>query len=473
MREWDAFDQELAEMTELPPEAVQAVTPWRMAMDRIVLGLCLTCFTLNFACLQYILPAIGTVNLYLGFRALRNNNRWFQFGFICSICKVILLSINLVLNATPYADILPVPRTILQAAATFLLFLSLREALRKAAAELGRASRKDPALWAMVWYLVILFLGLAWPEPGWLVWGAVMLAFICIIRALTQAAAELDDWGYAVHAAPVKISFARFQGLLYGSLLVLILLCSFFFGHVRLTGTPIRQTLDFPEIAATRGRLLDLGFPQEMLDCLPPEELEKLAGASACVFRPNDSDQRHDMEMDGHPFTASGTMVYLGDGTARFYVLAEYDDAITLYWQNLAEFRDSGVTRWDGACYLTYQKGGITHRTTVPVTEQMETLDNYFTGPFEETRIRARYSFPAGAKERTCLFVCSLQLSELDLSAPDAYYYHNCIVNFYRDRSPFRYPYQPFAGSGRSRDLAQYCQFFEFQLSDGGPPLIG
>lgn len=132
-----------------------------MSIGRIVLGLCLTCFTLNFACLQYILPAIGTANLYLGFRALRKNNVWFQFGWICSICKVTLLYLSLVLNATPYADIFPVSRTVLQAAATLLLFAALRQALRQAAAELGQTSQKDPVLWALLWYLLIIFLALS------------------------------------------------------------------------------------------------------------------------------------------------------------------------------------------------------------------------------------------------------------------------------------------------------------------------
>lgn len=467
MREWDAFDQELAEsLTELPPtqEAVRAVTPWRMSIDRIVLGLCLTCFTLNFACLQYILPAIGTVNLYLGFRVLRKNNPWFHFGFIFSICKVILLYINLVLNTTPYADILPVFRTVLQAAATLLLFAALRQALRQAAADLGQAPRKDPALWALLWYLVIIFLGLFWPEPGWLVGGGVIIALICIIRALSQVAAELDAWGYAVHAAPVKISTAQFQGLFYGSLLVLILSCTLFFQHIWLTGTVIEQNFDLPEIAA-QDRLVDLGFPREILEYLPPEELERLAGASACVSHPSDSDNQWGGQTNVLPFTTtSGAMVYLGDGTARFYVLAEYNNETDLFWQNLAEFTNSGTVRWDGACYLTYQRGGAVYRTSVPVTEQVETVDNFFTGPREETRIRARYSFPAGARHRTCLFVCTIQLWE-NPSMDTCYYYYDAIVSFYRDRFPLHYPYQVLSGgAGRSRDLAQYYQLFELQF---------
>ena len=50
MTQWDDFDCTLATaLSELPPseETVRDVTPWRTAMDQIILGLCLTCFTLN------------------------------------------------------------------------------------------------------------------------------------------------------------------------------------------------------------------------------------------------------------------------------------------------------------------------------------------------------------------------------------------------------------------------------------------
>ena len=46
-----------------PEDTVRDVAPWRAAMGRIVTGLCLTCFTLNFLYLQYLLPAIGIVQL--------------------------------------------------------------------------------------------------------------------------------------------------------------------------------------------------------------------------------------------------------------------------------------------------------------------------------------------------------------------------------------------------------------------------
>ena len=65
----DAFEALLAQsVDELPPEEIVAdVTPWRRAMERVLFGLALCMVTLNFWCLNYILPAIGTVLLCSAF----------------------------------------------------------------------------------------------------------------------------------------------------------------------------------------------------------------------------------------------------------------------------------------------------------------------------------------------------------------------------------------------------------------------
>ena len=74
--ERDRFDerieQELAGI--VPGEGIVGeVDPWRVPLGRIAAGLALTGITLNFLYLQYLLPALGIVLQYLGFRALRRS----------------------------------------------------------------------------------------------------------------------------------------------------------------------------------------------------------------------------------------------------------------------------------------------------------------------------------------------------------------------------------------------------------------
>ena len=82
MREndWNELEELLADsLPDLPPEEiVRSVTPWRRAMDRVLTGSALRAVTLSLFGLQYLLPALGTLLLLLGYRALRRENRFFS-----------------------------------------------------------------------------------------------------------------------------------------------------------------------------------------------------------------------------------------------------------------------------------------------------------------------------------------------------------------------------------------------------------
>ena len=98
----DAFEALLAQsVDELPPEEIVAdVTPWRRAMERVLFGLALCMVTLNFWCLNYLLPTIGTVLLLLGFRALRRENPWLGGCFVCAVLRAACVFPSLILNTT-------------------------------------------------------------------------------------------------------------------------------------------------------------------------------------------------------------------------------------------------------------------------------------------------------------------------------------------------------------------------------------
>ena len=69
------FDSMLeSTMSELPPEdIVSEVTPWKKSMHRVLIGLAMSSLTLNFWCLNYILPTIGFI-LMQGTEAEQHQN---------------------------------------------------------------------------------------------------------------------------------------------------------------------------------------------------------------------------------------------------------------------------------------------------------------------------------------------------------------------------------------------------------------
>lgn len=280
MNPWDNFDCTLANaLSDLPPsqETIRDVTPWRTAIDRIILGLCLTCFTLNFLYLQYLLPAVGAIQTYLGLRTLRNTNRWLHLSWYASICKAVLLYTDLILAATPWEPASALLKTVPSVICTLLLLLGLRQGLRQITRPFGE--RRDPVLWALVWYLVLMALALLRPEPGWPTAILLIAAFVLIIRSLCKVRDQLETCGYAVEAAPVCLSAERVLAAYLGSLALAVLLAAVLSCRTPLAGALVEQNFDSQETAAIRQELTDLHLPEAIVKALPPEDLARLSGA--------------------------------------------------------------------------------------------------------------------------------------------------------------------------------------------------
>ena len=141
-KEWESMDEMDFEcllensVSELPPEDVVAnVTPWKKAMNRVLIGMALSAITLNFLCLDYILPAIGMVLSILGFRTLRRENQWFGACFVITLLRAAYLLPSLILNTTiyhggVYASAIGSVLSVSNIGLLFALFFCLRSGLR-------------------------------------------------------------------------------------------------------------------------------------------------------------------------------------------------------------------------------------------------------------------------------------------------------------------------------------------------------
>jgi hypothetical protein len=87
------FDQQMIDhLSELPPseEEIRNTNPWSKPIGFITWGFILTTLHLNILYLQYILPTIGVVLIFLGSRSLRNENKYFKTAWVLSIVKLLL-----------------------------------------------------------------------------------------------------------------------------------------------------------------------------------------------------------------------------------------------------------------------------------------------------------------------------------------------------------------------------------------------
>lgn len=280
----DAFEALLAQsVDELPPEEIVAdVTPWRRAMERVLFGLALCMVTLNLWCLNYLLPAIGTVLLLLGFRALRRENPWLGGCFVCAVLRAACVFPSLILNTTILpGDAYKSAAAAVSAALMLTLLLCFWQGLRAVRRKAGLPAQGGGAGALLAWYVLMCVLA-AVHYTGLLVPVAMLVGYVCILRSLFRLSRALDEAGYAIAPQPVRVTDRCIALVLAAALGIGCTLGYLFGGSYRMDWQPADASTQ-TQTAAIRQQLLDLGFPEAVLNDLAPEDIAACDGALRIV----------------------------------------------------------------------------------------------------------------------------------------------------------------------------------------------
>lgn len=269
------FDALLTEGADALPPAPD-VSPWRGAMSCIVWGIALKTLTLQLLYLDDILPTLGCILLVLGFRTLRQENGALRWAYGLSIAAAVVRSAAMVLAALP----VDVGRTF--GCADSALMLGMLIALWRGMTGVSRAAGAEkpsaPAAGALAAFYAVLILLAFIGLEGWLLVLPVLAVYLVILRNLVKLFRSLENTGYAIHAAPVHLPAAAvlwgYLGLTLAAVVLAMLL-----GQRYPMDWQVRD--DAPQDAAIRAELLELGFPQDVLDDLTAEEVARMSGARA------------------------------------------------------------------------------------------------------------------------------------------------------------------------------------------------
>lgn len=268
------FDQLLQENVSALPPAMAEVNPWREAMYLVLWGMGLTTITFNFLYLDMLLSALGGILMVLGFRTLRRENKALQWCWRLSIVIAAVRSASFVLAALP-VDVKRVPAYVVMVL-TFALYIGLWRGMVGVSRAAGAEKPTAPAAGALaIFYAVMCALAFLELE-GWLAVLPLLIMYIVILRNMVKLARSLSDTGYAIHAAPVRLPSAAVLWGYLGLTLAAVLL-AMFLGQRYPMNWQVRD--DAPQDAAVRAQLLDLGFPEKVLDDLTAEEVAHMSGA--------------------------------------------------------------------------------------------------------------------------------------------------------------------------------------------------
>lgn len=267
------FDALLTEGADALPPAPD-VSPWRSAMGCIVWGIALKTLTLQILYLDDILPTLGCILLVLGFRALRQENGALRWAYGLSIAAAVMRSAYAVLQALP-VDV-GLTFGYVDGALMLGMLIALWRGMIGVSRTAGAEKPSAPAAGALAAFYAVLiplaFIGL----EGWLLVLPVLAVYLVILRNLVKLFRSLENTGYAIHAAPVRLPMAAVLWGYLGLTLAAVVLAMLLGQRYPMDWQP---RADAPQDETIRAELLELGLPQDMLDDLTAEEVARMSGA--------------------------------------------------------------------------------------------------------------------------------------------------------------------------------------------------
>lgn len=282
-------------LPELPPEDIVARTvPGKKALNRILVGYFLSTFTINGLGLNLILPVIGQILMLLGFRALQHENRWFSACYVFAVLQAFLRFGKLILDTTifdlPFEDPQSAANAFyialaLQVLLTVVSLLCFWRGLRTVQKACRIRSKAIGVLALLVWNL--LFCAMALLQMRGQFFGGYTLLFllvslIIILWMIARQAKALDATGYVLQPAPLRLSDRTLTLIILGILAIGCTCGHLFFSSYDMDWQTVYST-ESAATSETKSQLAALGFPEDILDDLTPEDLARCHGAEQVV----------------------------------------------------------------------------------------------------------------------------------------------------------------------------------------------
>lgn len=393
---------------------MQELSLWRKYADNAMAGLAMTMFTLNFLGLNYLLYAVGSLLMLTAFRALRKTNRAFFACYVLSAVRAGLHFCSLILNATIHGGTSPaVIINYICAAVTVLLLAFLRSGIRAAQKSAGIAPHSGSLSCALLFSL-LFFTNVQ--LNGFVLAISFIAVIIVIIRCLFGLIAELDEAGFTVEPTPVRIP----DGVLVRSILILLaagIACGYLFANRYPMEWRAVDSAEHAEVQEIKSHLLELGFPDYVLNDLTAEDILACEGALEVVVQTADHAANDGREVritigthtqietvyDVKELRITGVSVRLPEERQHWKIFQHFlwttdpgfigTEALQI-WP--ACRHDMG---WDLADPYTgrvlYDDGSVTYEAPYhSLGSDTYTADTVFWGPSQQTDVFAAFSMP-------------------------------------------------------------------------------
>lgn len=482
-------EQEKTTMNIIEPEGLSSCGAdsgaWcGQALKRVLIGMTLTGLTLNVLCLNYILPAIGMVFLLVGLRALRRENAGFKGGYVIAILRTFYITVWMILDTTIYADVLTgttaaVVLTLFNLVIVLAQVVCLWSGLKALRQKAGFGAKCGAAAALIVWNVVLCALGLiSW--SGWIMLSVMIAAYIIIMRRLFALAGELDNAGCTITPVPVRVK----DWQLVLSLAVLLaagMACGYAFGgSYPMEWTPLDNSAQ-AEVQSTKAKLLELGFPEAVLNDLSSEYIAMCEGATQILSRTEDkpvndgrevttqtgeNSYRIDTVYDAKELRLTGVAVRVGE--YRWIIFHHF-----LWTQPMNYCGTEAVQLWPNGQSDWWPDGDATGRvlcgrdgqTLAAAYHSLDTQDTFTTDFFGNSQssinLTGAFSMPRGSENQRGYVCFPIQTAQEDT-------YVNSWVNYTHQNTWAQYPARTAREGMWSSSAFKTIQFaLQFDATEG------
>ena len=257
--------------------------------------------TLNFLFLNQLLPFIGILLVFTGFRKLRRENQWFQIGYAGAGLKVVITIVSIVLGAVLgheeiYASyvwkVIAFCGGILPIVLMGCFYFGMRAELKKQNVNINH----EVLLHILIWYVVVVALA-AWNYQGLILALIILAAYIGILVELKHIAEKLEEAGYILEEQTVRISNGKCVGCAVVLTVAGLFSAYLFLDSYHMEWTMVKESQD-PVSEEIKDHLLSLGLPEDILNDLTEEDLLECKNARQ-VFVERDEYPQKELKLSG------------------------------------------------------------------------------------------------------------------------------------------------------------------------------
>ena len=448
--QWNNLDDNELEHTltesidELPMEdVVENVVPLKSAILYVLAGLVLSSIVFSFFKLNYILPTVGAVLSFLGYRKLKSENKYFSACYAIELVSLVYILAVLILNTMTLGTDVHVKNVLktvsvimagVSIAGVLCLWLALRAVQKKAGLKQGAYAVLALAGWYALAGLLAIF---GYGSVNLITMIIAIAVFAVLIRAIYKLPKELDEAGYLVRTSQIRIP-DKAVVIAVSAVLVIGGGCGYIFGNGYRMAWSIRGDVQQgTDIEDVREQLIAQGFPDYVLNDLTAEEIASCGGAVNVLMQNKSCD-------NGLQFTDVAVQVQDTDVDELWIIFhyfkwsedkKPYGAEAVQIWTTEHELREGWRTTSEVDGRLMYDKGGVTYTAPYHSMEsvtynRMAWIDSVQT----VTDNIGTFSFPRKGEN------CRGYVSYSTVHTDKAYFTFYDFINYTYQESWWQYP---------------------------------